>query len=154
MQTRMSELVGLTIREARVEDLRDVFEIELKCFPDPYPMDLLRKLLSSYPRTFLVAETDGRIVGYIIAGVRWLSVGHILAIAVDPAYRGRGIGTSLMREVFRRFREDGVRHVRLEVRKSNVVAISFYHKLGFIERFEVPFYYSDGETAITMERDL
>jgi len=150
----MSELVGLTVREACREDLSRIFEIELKCFPDPYPMSLLRKLLSSYPKTFLVAELDGKIVGYIIAGVRWLSVGHILAIAVDPAHRGKGVGSALMREVFRRLRQNGATQVRLEVRKSNIRAICFYRKLGFVEKFEVPFYYADGETAITMELDL
>ncbi|MEM1689068.1 MAG: ribosomal protein S18-alanine N-acetyltransferase [Candidatus Hadarchaeales archaeon] len=150
----MSELPSLVIREAKKEDLKKVFEIELKCFPDPYPIDLLKKLLSTYPETFLVAEFEGRIVGYIIAGIRWLSIGHILAIAVDPDYRNRGIGSALMKEIFRRFRKHGVTLVRLEVRKSNVTAIKFYRTLGFVERFEVPFYYADGESAITMERDL
>lgn len=150
----MSELLDLTIREARKEDLKKVFEIELKCFPDPYPIDLLKKLLSTYPEAFLVAEFKGKIVGYIIAGIRWPSIGHVLAIAVDPDYRNRGIGSALMKEIFNRFRRRGVNLVRLEVRKSNTAAIKFYRTLGFVERFEVPFYYADGESAITMECDL
>lgn len=150
----MPEPPGLKIREAKKEDLKEVFKVELKCFPDPYPMDLLKKLLSAYPETFLVAELEGKIVGYVIAGIRWLTVGHVLAIAVDPDYRKRGIGSALMKEVFRRFQKRGATLVRLEVRKSNIEAIKFYRALGFVERFEVPFYYADGESAITMERDL
>lgn len=150
----MTALIGTVIRKASKEDLKRIFEIELRCFPDPYPMSLLRKLLSTYPDTFLVAEVGGRVVGYIIAGVRGFMMGHVLAIAVDPDFRNRGIGTALMKEIFRRFQARGVSHVRLEVRKSNATAIRFYRSLGFIERFEVPFYYADGETAIAMECDL
>jgi ribosomal-protein-alanine N-acetyltransferase len=117
-------------------------------------LDLLYRLRSSYSNTFLVAEIGGRVVGYVIGAVKWLRMGHVLAIAVDPPFQGRGIGSRLMEEVMRRFRNQGVRTVRLEVRKSNLMAQHFYRKLGFIERFEVPFYYEDGETAVAMERNL
>jgi ribosomal protein S18 acetylase RimI-like enzyme len=56
-----------------------------------------------------------------------------------------------MKEMFDRFQNRGARTSRLEVRKSNVDAQQFYHKLGFVDRFEVPYYYEDGETALTME---
>jgi ribosomal-protein-alanine N-acetyltransferase len=144
----------VSIREVNQADLGAVFAIEHKCFPDPYPMSLLNKLRSMYSDTFLVAEHNGGIVGYVIGAVRWRNVGHVLAIGVDPPYRKRGIGSALMREAIGCFLRKGAKVVRLEVRKSNVGAQEFYRKLGFVERFEVPYYYGDGESAVTMELTL
>jgi ribosomal-protein-alanine N-acetyltransferase len=142
------------IREVDSADMRDVLAIEHRCFPDPYPLSLLNKLRSMYPDTFLVAECNGGVIGYVIGAVRWRNVGHVLAIGVDPPYRKMGMGSALMKETIERFRRKGVKMVRLEVRKSNLGAQEFYRKLGFTDRFEVPYYYGDGESAVTMELTL
>jgi ribosomal-protein-alanine N-acetyltransferase len=144
----------ISIREVEEQDLSSVLDLEYKCFPDPYPLTLLHRLHSMHRETFLVAESNGRVVGYVIGAIRWRNTGHVLAIGVEPGARRQGIGAALMEEVMRKFQLKGVRLVRLEVRKSNLQAQNFYRKLGFIERFEVPFYYEDGESAITMERNL
>ena len=125
-------------------------EIEYRCFPDPYPPSLLNHLYESHPYGFLVAELDGKVVGYVIGAMRWGSNGHVIAIAVDPPYRRRGIGTQLLEKIMERLRSKGARVVRLEVRKGNLPAQGFYSSFGFKPREEVPFYYEDGETAILM----
>jgi ribosomal-protein-alanine N-acetyltransferase len=107
-----------------------------------------------YPDAFLVAEVDGKVVGYVIAAIRWEKTGHILAIAVDPSHQRRRIGSVLMLNVINRLRDKGAKCVRLEVRKSNVTAQQFYLKLGFRPREEIPYYYEDGETAIAMEYEI
>ena len=53
-------------------------------------------------------------------------------IAVDPKYRKRGIGKSLLEEVVEQSKSAGMERLVLEVRKSNMVAIKFYEKLGFV----------------------
>jgi ribosomal-protein-alanine N-acetyltransferase len=150
----MEPLKSFVIREATTTDVKTIFAIEHRCFPDPYPMGLLNKLRSIYPNTFLVAENDGAVEGYLIGAVRWRNVGHVLAIGVDPPYRRQGIGTALMKETLERFKDRGAKTVRLEVRKSNLPAQHFYHKLGFRDCHEVPYYYEDGETALAMELNL
>lgn len=145
----------LWIREAMEKDLKAVLDIEYVCFPDPYPLSLLSRLLSMYRSTFLVAEDDGDgVVGYIIGAVRWGKIGHILAIGVTPKHRRKRIGSALMEEIMARFLRQGAEMVRLEVRKSNITAREFYKKHGFVERQEIPYYYMDGESAITMEKAL
>jgi ribosomal-protein-alanine N-acetyltransferase len=142
------------IRDATHRDLQKVLSIEYKCFKDPYPLSLLNRLLVMHPDGFLVAVTDGRVVGYVIGVVRWGATGHILAIGVDPLYRRQGIGSALMELIIDRLRAKGAKVVRLEVRKSNLEAQQFYLKLGFTKREEIPYYYEDGETAVAMERSL
>ena len=127
-----------------------ILDIEYRAFKDPYPLSLLNRLKEMHPDGFLVAEIQGRIVGYVIGVIRWGLTGHILAIAVDPPYRMRAVGTALMTNILDRLCMKGAKQVRLEVRKSNMAARRFYLKLGFVEREEVPYYYEDGETAIVM----
>ncbi|MEM3421106.1 MAG: ribosomal protein S18-alanine N-acetyltransferase [Candidatus Hadarchaeum sp.] len=144
----------INIRELRAEDLKAIMSIQYKCFKDPYPVSLIKRLHLMHPDGFLVVDLGGIVAGYLIGVIRWSNIGHILAIAVDPAFQRQSLGTLLMNNIIERFRKKGVKLVRLEVRKSNVGAQQFYKKLGFLERGEMPFYYEDGESAIAMELSL
>jgi ribosomal-protein-alanine N-acetyltransferase len=151
---KLSFTAKVPIRPARREDLQEVLRVEYKCFKDPYPMDLLIHLQETNPLSFLVAEVGGSVIGYIIGTVRWMNVGHVLAIGVDPQHRRKGVGTTLMERLIDYFRKRGVSKVRLEARESNWEARKFYSSLGFSEVGKVPYYYSDGETAILFEREI
>ena len=140
----------IRIREVRSEDMQAVLKIEYRCFPDPYPLSLLDQLYQSYPNGFIVVELNGEVVGYAIGTMRWGGVGHVLAIAVDPPYQKRGIGSMLMENLVGRLRAGGAKKIRLEVRKSNLGAKQFYLTLGFREEGEIPYYYENGETAVLM----
>lgn len=140
----------IKVRDLKPGEMEVILDIEYRAFKDPYPISLLNRLKEMHPDGFLVAEVQGRIVGYIIGVIRWGLTGHILAIAVDPPYRMRAVGTALMTNILDRLRTKGAKQVRLEVRKSNMAARRFYLKIGFVEREEVPYYYEDGETAIVM----
>lgn len=90
------------------------------------------------------------IVGY--AGV-WLMVdeAHITTIAVDPAYRGEGVGELLLVDLLERSRELGATDVTLECRVSNYVAQRLYRKYTFRNAGLRKRYYSDdGEDALIM----
>ena len=96
---------------------------------------------------YIVAEEDGKVLGY--AGA-WLifDEGHITNIAVDEAYRGRGIGIGVTQALMQYAANMGVQYMTLEVRKSNVVAQNMYKKLHFIELGVRKRYYEDnGEDA-------
>jgi len=142
---------GLEVREARSEDLDRVYEIEKLCFgKDAYDPSLLLLYLNLSPETFLVAEQEGEVVGYVVGVIRRWGEGHVISLAVHPKRRRRGIGTALMRELLRRFAEKGARVARLEVRVSNEAAIRLYEKLNFIKVGVVKHYYPDGEDAYLM----
>lgn len=142
------------IRDVKSNDMQAILTIEYKCFKDPYPLSLLNRLHAMHPDGFLVAEAEGKIVGYVIGVLRWGATGHILAIATDPPYQRQGIASALMEHIINRLRANGAKLVRLEVRKSNAGAQQFYLKLGFRQRGEVPYYYEDGEAAVTMDYKL
>ena len=144
----------ISIRVLEPADLKAVLSIQVKCFKDPYPLSLLRRLQIMHPDGFLVADAEGTVVGYIIGVIRWGNIGHVLAIGVDPAFQRQRVGTMLIKSIIEHFKKRGAKVVRLEARKTNTIAQHFYKGMGFFERGEMPYYYEDGEPAIAMEMPL
>ncbi|RLE95884.1 MAG: ribosomal-protein-alanine N-acetyltransferase [Thermoprotei archaeon] len=145
---------GLNIREARADELSLVHEIEVACFKQPYGLSLLKMYHTLSPDLFLVAEAEGRIVGYVIGLCKKWGEGHVISLAVHPDYRRKGIGRALMEALLTRFKERGMQAARLEVRVSNTPAIRLYEKLGFRIKGVLRGYYLDGEDAYLMVKEL
>jgi len=141
----------LLVRPVLHSDLDAVSGLEKLCFKDPYPPYFISQLAEANPETFLVAITNEALVGYAVVD-RWSGYNHLISIAVHPDSRRRGIGRRLLAALEERL-EKG-RLVRLEARKSNLPAIELYRGQGFQETGVIEAYYSDGEDAVVMERNL
>jgi len=140
------------VREATRADLLDVFGIEKRSFPQPWPYEAFERFLDE--PGFLVAEGTG-IVGYVVADTmpnHGTSMGHIKDLAVDPERRGEGIGRLLLSEALGRLFLEGAGRVKLEVRASNEAAHALYRDFGFETHHVIPAYYDDGEDAHIMVR--
>jgi len=75
-------------------------------------------------------DTDGEVKGLITmesVGKK----GKIGLLAVDSAFRGKSIGTALVKEAFVRFEKHGIKDVTVTTQKKNVTACKFYESLGF-----------------------
>jgi len=123
---------NLLIREFRKEDLADILKIERESFCDAWSEEsFLREITLPFSR-FLVAESEGKVIGYLIA---WI-VGKtcdVNRIAVLPAFRRKGVGKELLRKLFEVLQKEGVEEIFLEVRESNIPAIKFYESFGFMK---------------------
>ncbi|ASJ16016.1 ribosomal-protein-alanine N-acetyltransferase RimI [Thermococcus chitonophagus] len=140
----------VTIRKARLFDLPYIMKIEHLSFREKYPRGLFMTFMEANSETFLVAEYNGQVVGYVMGYLKPDMEGHIMSIAVHPDYRGNGIGKALMIAVIERLFKRGARWIGLEVRVSNERAINLYKKLGFKIVKRIISYYSDGEDAYYM----
>lgn len=146
-------MADVIIRQANIDDVDAIFEIEHLCFPDPWSRDSLRYELSENPRAFyVVAELDGLVVGY--AGLWWIEdEGHITNVAVRPGYRSRKIASGIIGVMIDFTTKEGIRHHTLEVRRSNDPAIGLYEKYGFaVEGVRKGYYLNNGEDALIMWR--
>ena len=139
------------IRKFRWSDLDAILRIEKKAFPkSPYSRFTFLYYASAYRDNFLVYVHEdkrkglNKIVGYII----FYSEGHIVSIAVHPAYRGRGIGTELVGEVLKVTKGNA----SVEARESNEVAKEFYKHLGFSLQSIIPKYYGDEDALLMIRR--
>jgi ribosomal-protein-alanine N-acetyltransferase len=149
---QMPEMTNeITICPMAEADLDRVLEIERACFPSPWlRQHFLDELNSAYAFPLSAFAADGTLVGFICP-MLLLDEGHILDVAVDPAWRGRGLGRLLVQRVLDDCRSGGASFVSLEVRVSNVAAIALYRGMGFIEVGRRKRYYQDGEDALMME---
>ena len=90
----------------------------------------IEKKVSRDPDLFLVGEADGRIIGSVIGGYDGRR-GLIYHLAVDPAFRGQGIGSHLMDEVESRLRAKGCLKSYLLVTEDNQEVESYYRNRGW-----------------------
>jgi [ribosomal protein S18]-alanine N-acetyltransferase len=111
------------------EDLTQVSDIERRSYDFPWSHGVFRDcLLAGY--TCIVLERTDAVAGYGILSVA-AGEAHVLNLCVDPDYRRLGYGDRLLDEMLRRARAAAVKEVFLEVRPSNVNALSLYKKKGF-----------------------
>ena len=152
------------LRKFTPKDLERVIYINRTCLPENYIDQFFIDLYERFPETFIVAEVDGEIAGYIMCRIEvglsnfglggFIKKGHIVSIAVLPQYRRRGIGYALVSKAMEGMRFYDARQCFLEVRVSNLPAINLYKKLGFKISKIIRGYYSDGENAYLMTREL
>lgn len=111
------------------DDLAQVSDIERRSYDFPWSHGVFRDcLLAGY--TCIVLERGDTVAGYGILSVA-AGEAHVLNICVDPDYRRLGYGDRLLDELLARARSASVKEVFLEVRPSNVNALSLYRKKGF-----------------------
>lgn len=97
-----------------------------------------RQLVERQASPALVAEQDGRIVGFVVGGRSRDEdalpevTAEIMAIYVTPDRWGAGVGAQLMQEALTVLRNQGFREVTLWVLRDNVRARHFYELAGFM----------------------
>ena len=78
----------------------------------------------------------------------------IAQIAIDPAYQRQHLGSLLMEEILKDAKAKKVRTITLEVRKNNEKAVNLYKKYGFKTLLVKEKYYSNGDDALYMIKEL
>ena len=106
------------------------------------------------PGGFCVGAFQGEdMLGYLIVA-RYVDAWHVMNVAVDEPFRGRGVARALLEHLFARTDDDADRGYTLEVRVSNEAAIHLYEQLGFVGTGVRRGYYTDNrEDAVIMWRD-
>ena len=144
----------IEIRDMQNSDLDRVLEIENLCFKAPWGKDdLYREINDNKLAVMSVVTVDDLVVGFCDYWNTFDS-GTICQIAIHPNYQHQSLGSRLLEEVFKDARAKKVRTLTLEVRESNEKAINFYKKYGFKIALCKESYYSNGENAIYMMKEI
>lgn len=145
----------IDVRRLSLDDLPDIERIERRSYPTPWSRSMFAGELAK-PSSYCVGAIDPgreRLVGYLIVS-RYVDAWHIMNVAVDEEYRGRGVATALLEGLFAATAGDGLRGYTLEVRVSNDRAIKLYERLGFRTSGVRRAYYTDNrEDAYVMWKD-
>ena len=88
----------------------------------------------------LVAEIDGRIIGYFIGKIERPNpcfvpekIGKISDAFIKEKYRKSGTGRAMFSELLKWFRKKGIKHIELSVDSRNKLGIKVWQNLGFKE---------------------
>lgn len=140
----------MNLRPMRHADLPAVIAIERASFADPWSPDSFASELERRDRVWRVAEEDGRVAGY--AGIAVLGDdADLMDIAVDAAFRSRGVARALLWELAREAHSRGIDRLTLEVRPGNTEALALYGGCGFDQVGRRLGYYPEtGEDALVL----
>ena len=120
------------IRKARTGDIEAIMEIEDRQFLHPWKKKYFIAEISHDISYFYVAEDERtkEILGYIIFWIieEMLELHHI---AVSGRHKRKGIGKQLFYFMLKTGEQEKVEEIFLEVRTSNIEAITFYESFGF-----------------------
>lgn len=121
----------MEIRQFRASDFERVRRLWSHCGLTPSAGDSLENLTTLiYPELFVVVAQDDRLVGSLMAtfdGRR----GWLHHLAVDHAYRHRGIATDLVHVVEQRLRTLGCQKINLLIEPENAVVQKFYESCAY-----------------------
>lgn len=129
-------------------------EVEKASFSQPWSEQSLLSQLERDDSCMFAAVCKGETVGW--SGMEHsFGEGSVLNIAVLPQYRGLGMGEALTAALIQKSKELKLDWLMLEVRPSNIAAVTLYKKLGFAEIGKRPNFYSfPREDALLMRIDF
>lgn len=154
----MKRKLSLEIREATLEELDEIYEIETECFiEDAFTYHQLEYCLRSVDFLTLIASVNREAAGFIIGsleGSRKKIVGHVYTLDVKRKFRRMGIGSALLEALEEIFISKGAEKSCLEVRLDNIAAERLYLKHGYDLKGIIRNYYGIGLDAARLEKTL
>jgi len=148
----------MTIRAAADGDVAAVARLEEVCLGDDawspsLVAEGIGKILPTVSYLVCTSGEGSEVVGYAVASLAGDDV-ELQRIAVDPAYRRRGLASALLAEVETVAVAAGGTRLLLEVRDDNATATAFYESRGFAELGRRRAYYRDGAAAVILGKKI
>ena len=132
-------LSKINIRPLTAEDLDAIVEIDRKVLGKARP-DYWKKIglpNPRYPWSCLVAELEGKVIGFIVGEVSgWEfgvpdTIGWLSTIGVDPDYQNKGVARELSQEFIKNLKAIGVSVVYTLVNWNDWDLLKFFRAMGF-----------------------
>lgn len=137
------------------EYIDSLVNLEQVCFDHPWTKGMfLGDLKSEHTVYFTVVNDKNEVIAY--AGM-WIAVdeGQITNVAVHPDYRRQGIANMLLEQLYDVCVKNNLIYITLEVRESNIKAISLYKNNGFENvGLRKNYYKNPTENAILMTKEI
>jgi len=135
--------MSVTVRRMNTQDAEAVLAINEKITGRPHEAQYESRIIDALTRNplgCLVAETERKVVGFILGELRgWEFAipksGWIEIVGVDPDFHGQGIARALIEKLGLYFRNQNVERVMTMINWNEGGLVGFFRALGF-ERSE------------------
>ena len=144
----------IEIRLFKPTDMFSVIKLASLTLTERYNPSIFNYFYETFPKGFIVAEKDHKIVGFIVGVKINEDLAKILMLSVSEQYRKQKIGFSLLNRFLVEISKEYIKNIELEVRTDNRKAIRFYKNNEFNIKEKIPEFYQDGSNAYTMKKQL
>ncbi|MCL2143194.1 MAG: GNAT family N-acetyltransferase [Methanomassiliicoccaceae archaeon] len=142
----------MMIREYDPSDSERLYEILCDSLDESFRQEMLSYFHLQWPKGQIVAcDFSGRPIGLLFVSKTDSSHARIMMFAVDRDHRSFGVGSKMLVHLKHIAMMNGIIHISLEVRPSNMRAISFYKRHGFVATEVLRNYYNNGGDAVKMD---
>uniref|UniRef100_A0A0K0FTR2 N-alpha-acetyltransferase 30 (inferred by orthology to a human protein) n=1 Tax=Strongyloides venezuelensis TaxID=75913 RepID=A0A0K0FTR2_STRVS len=135
--------------------LIEVQNIVSKYLSEPYSIYTYRYFLIKWPELCIACMKGNKLIGAIVCKEEIIEngrkEGYIGMLAVEPNYRGQGIGSKLVEKAIEKMKENGCDEVTLETEVTNEGALALYTRFGFIKLQKLFRYYLNGVDAFRLK---
>ena len=142
----------MILKPLSIEYVDQMVDLQSQGFSDGWSKQSIISGIEKGGLMGVLAFSDQNLVGFLTFS-KSIDFCELMDVLVDKNYRRQGIATMLINYLV-----DSVKGVSpkifLEVRATNDSAINLYQKHGFIKTSVRKKYYSDGEDAVIMEKEL
>lgn len=139
-------------RYAKNEDVFDILSLDEENFSNNFDEKFYLEYIKN--QRVIVSENEKSIVGYVLFN-QILDEAEIYKIVVLKEFRKKQIAFKIIEFLLNELKKNDVKKIFLEVRKSNIPAISLYKKCGFINIREIIDYYTNPkEDGIMMLKEV
>lgn len=136
----------IVIRKATIDDAEELFHIEQACFGEAEATvrESFEQIVGFNHYFLYVLIYQGELSGFYCAiHDQDQEQAHLADLALKPELQGKGLGSLLLDQCFKKLREKNCSRLILTVRKNNHSALKLYRKKGFQELELISSYYGD-----------
>lgn len=149
-QKEWQKMNNIKISIMAKKDIQDVLKLEYSHNIKILSENILEKELKNSNTYYIVAKLNNKIVGY--AGISYvLDSADLISIVVDKEKTRMKIATNMLENIISFCKENNIKEILLEVRKSNTTAQNLYLKFGFEIISIRKKYYDNTEDAYIMQ---
>ncbi len=136
--------MSVTVRAMTIEDYDEVKDLwhKIKGFAIRSIDDSresIGRFIDRNPQSSVVALSDDKIVGAILCGHDGRR-GCLYHVCVDPEYRRRGIGKSMVVHCMQSLQAEGINKVSLIAFTKNDIGNAFWKEIGWTRREDLNYY--------------
>ncbi len=132
----------LLVRKAKLADINDLNKLrkdsyiyhqrfDKEHFAYEPSKNFFKKLIYSKKGIVLVAESDGKIIGFVHAIINKYKIGCIADLFIKKNFRKKGFGIKLFNELIKIFRSKKVKEIESSIWHTNEASLKLHKKLGF-----------------------